>query len=198
MTLPLADALLLIGLVGACATLLLTDLADLRGRRLGLRRPVAARTEPAPVPPAAAPRAPARRTAVSPLPPAADLLLVDDSAVARAKLRRLFEGAGYRVHLAVDGVEALALLAQGRYAMMVTDLEMPRMDGVALIGTCLAQAATARMPIIAVSAHENLRARFNACRDICGVHRKPWADDILLSHVAALIGTRTVPALATC
>lgn len=133
-----------------------------------------------------------------PLPAAADLLLVDDSAVARAKLRRLFEAAGYQVHLAKDGLEALVLLERGRYAMMITDLEMPNMDGVALINTCLAQPQTAHMPILAVSGHESLRAKFNECRDICGVHRKPWVDDILLSHVAALIGTRQalLPALS--
>jgi CheY-like chemotaxis protein len=124
------------------------------------------------------------------LPHAADLLLVDDSAVARAKLRRLFERAGYSVQLACDGVEALALLQRGRYALMVTDLEMPKMDGVTLINTCLRQPQTARMPMLAVSGHENLRAKFNQCRQICGVHRKPWVDDILLSHVAALVGTR--------
>jgi|JI8StandDraft_1071087.scaffolds.fasta_scaffold129668_1 CheY-like chemotaxis protein len=134
---------------------------------------------------------------IAPLPVAADLLLVDDSAVARAKLRRLFEPAGYQVHLAKDGVEALALLERGRYAMLITDLEMPNMDGVTLINTCLARPLTAHMPILAISGHESLRAKFNECRAICGVHRKPWVDDILLSHVATLVGTRQplIPAL---
>lgn len=124
------------------------------------------------------------------LPPAADLLLVDDSAVARAKLRRMFEGAGYQVHLASDGVEALALLEKGHYSMLITDLEMPNMDGVTLINTCLGRPQTAAMPILAISGHESLRAKFNECRDICGIHRKPWVDDILLSHVATLVGAR--------
>lgn len=124
------------------------------------------------------------------LPRVADLLLVDDSAVARAKLRKLFEQAGYQVHLACDGVEALALLEKGRYGLMVTDLEMPNMDGVTLINTCLDRPQTARMPILAVSGHESLRAKFNECRNIAGVHRKPWVDDILLSHVATLVSTR--------
>lgn len=123
------------------------------------------------------------------LPRVADLLLVDDSAVARAKLRKLFEQAGYQVHLACDGVEALALLEKGRYGLMVTDLEMPNMDGVTLINTCLDRPQTARMPILAVSGHESLRAKFNECRNIAGVHRKPWVDDILLSHVATLVST---------
>jgi CheY-like chemotaxis protein len=124
-------------------------------------------------------------------PPAADLLLVDDSAVARAKLRRLFEAAGYQVHLARDGLEALALLDKGRYALMITDLEMPNLDGVGLISACLGQPSTAAMPILAISGHENLRAKFNECQAICGIHRKPWIDEVLISHVATLVGARS-------
>ena len=120
----------------------------------------------------------------------ADILLVDDSAVARAKLRKLFEPAGYQVHLARDGVEALAMLDRGRYALMITDLEMPKMDGVTLINACLDRPLTARMPVLAISGHESLRAKFNECRRVSGVHRKPWVDDILLSHVAALVSAR--------
>jgi CheY-like chemotaxis protein len=129
-------------------------------------------------------------SASPPLPTAADLLLVDDSAVARAKLRKLFEAPGYSMHFANDGVEALALLKQGRYALMITDLEMPNMDGVALINASLANPQTARMPILAITGHDHLRAKFNECKDICGIHRKPWVDDILLSHVAAIVDKR--------
>ncbi len=142
--------------------------------------PVVTRTRPprpTPLPPA-------------PPPPAADLLLVDDSAVARAKLRKLFEAAGYRVHLASDGVEALALLDKGDYRMLITDLEMPNMDGITLINACRARPQTARMPMLAITGHESLRAKFNECRDVAGIHRKPWVDDILLSHVATLVGAR--------
>jgi CheY-like chemotaxis protein len=127
-------------------------------------------------------------------PPAADLLVVDDSAVARVKLRRLLEGAGYHVHLASDGAEALAMLLVGRYALMLTDLEMPNMDGATLIDHCRRLPHSAQMPILAITGHENLRVKFNECRRISGVHRKPWIDDILLSHVAALAGSRLRPA----
>lgn len=154
-----------------------TTAADVRG----MQAPAAAKVATVPPGPVHAP----------PAAPAADLLLVDDSAVARAKLRRLFEAAGYRVHLASDGVEALALLEKGDYRMLITDLEMPNMDGIALINTCLARSQTARMPILAISGHENLRAKFNECHDIAGIHRKPWVDDLLLSHVATLVGTRS-------
>ena len=183
------------GLVGGLAVFLMTSRRPASQESAAPARP--ART------PAAERRAPARlaldalvqRWTVRPpcaptLPRAADLLLVDDSAVARAKLRRLFERAGYEVHLACDGVEALALLGKGSYAMMITDLEMPNMDGVTLINICLDRPQTAHMPILAISGHEGLRARFNECRDIAGVHRKPWVDDILLSHVATLVSAR--------
>jgi len=119
---------------------------------------------------------------------AADLLLVDDSAVARAKLRRLFATAGYEVQLARDGVEALALLQKGRYRLMITDLEMPNLDGVELICTCQAQAHTASMPILAITGHDDLQARLNDCQEICGIYRKPWIDEDLTSHVALLLG----------
>ena len=167
-----------------------------RRRRSGARGASAAagtlRIEPRLHPAGAQPTSPAPRSAA--LPRAADLLLVDDSAVARAKLRRLFEGAGYHVHLANDGVEALTLLDQGRYALMVTDLEMPNMDGPALIDACRGRAHTLRMPILAITGHESLRAAFNDCRDISGIHRKPWIDDILLSHVGTLAGLRSARA----
>ncbi|MEO7853954.1 MAG: hypothetical protein ABIR94_17130 [Rubrivivax sp.] len=46
------------------------------------------------------------------------------------------------------------------------------------------------MPVLAITGHEGLRAKFNECRDACGIHRKPWVDDVLLSHVAALVVSR--------
>lgn len=192
MALPIEDTLLLILVAAAMSASLLGDLAGLLKRPP--RRGGGASTSAAA---ATAAVAVARKAATPVLPNAADLLLVDDSAVARAKLRRLFEAAGYRVELANDGIEALAKLHAGSYAMMITDLEMPNMDGVELINTCLRQPLIARMPIIAVSGHENLRAKFNECRNIAGVHRKPWSDEVLLSHVAALVGTRVAPARAT-
>ena len=188
MPLPVLDALLLtLVVVSACALIVGDFSASWNVRKLGKLKKLLPRdvVEPAAQP---APRLP---SPPSLLPKVADLLVVDDSAVARAKLRRLFAGAGYQVHLAQDGVEALALLEAGRYALMVTDLEMPRMDGIALINECSRQPQTACMPIIAVSGHENLRAKFNECRVVAGVHPKPWFDDVLLSHVAALIGART-------
>ena len=146
----------------------------------------------------AAPVAPSAPADARPL--VADLLLVDDSAVARAKLRRLFEPGGYRVQLARDGVEALELLDKGRYRLMITDLEMPRLDGVALIGECQRRSTTAAMPILAITGHDDLQNRLDECHEICGIYRKPWIDEDLVSHVASLVsrpGLRAADALTS-
>ena len=153
---------------------------------------VAAALSPAPAPAPAPATAAATPQAARPCKPtsvarAADLLLVDDSAVVRAKLRRLFEPAGFTMALARDGVEALALLDQGRYALMVTDLEMPNLDGMGLIRALQAQPAHADMPILAITGHDNLQAQLHQLKAVTGIYRKPWVDDDLLGQVQALV-----------
>jgi CheY-like chemotaxis protein len=162
-------------------------------------RPAAATPGPA-QPPQATAAAPALPPAPVAPPPAAavplqaDLLLVDDSAVVRAKLRRLFEPAGYRVALARDGAEALVLLGQGRYGLLVTDLEMPQLDGLGLVRATLALPTAAAMPILAITGHEDLQAQLNQLQAVAGIYRKPWIDEDLLSHVQALVQPSGVPA----
>jgi CheY-like chemotaxis protein len=163
--------------------------------------PVAAAAQGPAVPQTAADTAPSPDQAQAPapapaLPLLADLLLVDDSAVVRAKLRRLFEPAGYSHKLAHDGAEALALLAQGRYAVMVTDLEMPRLDGVGLIRATQALPACAGMPILAITGHDDLQAQLSQLQAVAGIYRKPWIDDDLLGHVQALVQPSLRPELA--
>ncbi len=150
---------------------------------------------PAPVPVQLAPPTTTVAAAPAPAPcaapaatkPGADLLLVDDSAVVRAKLRRLFEPAGYSVALARDGQEALALLATGRYGLMLTDLEMPRLDGLGLVRACQAMPALARMPILAITGHDDLQQQLNQLQAVHSIYRKPWRDDDLLADVQSLL-----------
>lgn len=135
--------------------------------------------------------APARAAATQPaaLAPATNgvrLLLVDDSAVARAKLRRLFEAAGYTVDQAGDGLDALDLLGKGRYALMITDLEMPNMNGIELIAAVTGSLDTEDMPILAITGHDDLQAKVHECQGLFGIFKKPWNDRELLRRVDAL------------
>ena len=114
------------------------------------------------------------------------LLVVDDSAVARAKLRRLFEPAGYTIDQASDGLEALDMLGKGRYALMITDLEMPNMNGIELIAAVTGSLETEDMPILAITGHDDLQAKVHECQGLFGIFKKPWNDRELLRRVEAL------------
>lgn len=134
-----------------------------------------------------APGAPSRPPAVEG--PAA-LLLVDDSAVARAKLGKLFQSAGYHVTLAKDGVEALECLAEQRFQLLITDLEMPNKDGFELIAAVQGSIETEDMPIIAITGHEEMQARVHQVQGLYGIFKKPWNDRELLKRVETLVQLR--------
>jgi PleD family two-component response regulator len=63
----------------------------------------------------------------------AQILTVDDSASVRMAIRIALSGAGYSVAEAGNGLEALAKLQAGHFDMVVTDLNMPQMDGLTMI-----------------------------------------------------------------
>ena len=128
------------------------------------------------------PLAPSLATAAS----GVRLLVVDDSAVARAKLRRLFEPAGYSIDQACDGLEALDMLGKSRYALMITDLEMPNMNGIELIAAVTGSLETEDMPILAITGHDDLQAKVHECQGLFGIFKKPWNDRELLRRVEAL------------
>lgn len=61
------------------------------------------------------------------------ILVVDDSASIRDMVSFTLESAGYDYHVAVDGVDALEYASDNTVSAVVTDLNMPRMDGIRLI-----------------------------------------------------------------
>ena len=67
----------------------------------------------------------------------ASILVVDDEASSRRILRLGFENAGYEVETAADGQEALGKLREGRFDVLITDVNMPRMDGQELCSAIL-------------------------------------------------------------
>ncbi len=114
------------------------------------------------------------------------ILVVDDSAVARAKLAKLLETAGYRVELAKDGLEAMEKLNLEFFAVLLTDLEMPNMNGLELIAAVQGSMETEDIPIIAITGHDELQARVHDYQGLFGIFKKPWNDRELLKRVATL------------
>jgi CheY-like chemotaxis protein len=146
---------------------------------------------------------------IEPRPPAVDdaplptahgpaVLIVDDSAVARARLSKTLQGAGYRVETARDGLEAVQALSRQSFAVLLTDLEMPNMNGFELIGWV--QAIAGDLPVIAITGHDELQARVHQLSGLYGIFKKPWNERELLRRVevlAALRKPRAVPAVGT-
>ncbi len=116
----------------------------------------------------------------------ANLLVVDDSAVPRAKLRKLFEAHGYEVVTANDGVQALEAIAKTRFSVVITDLEMPHMDGFELIAAIQGSMDTEDIPVIAITGHEEMQARVHNIQGLYGIFKKPWNDRELLKRVDVL------------
>jgi two-component system chemotaxis sensor kinase CheA len=82
------------------------------------------------------------------------VLLVDDSLVTREMERRLLEDAGFEVAAAVDASEALSRLGEENFDCVVTDIEMPRMDGFALTAQLRGMEQFAHLPIVVVSTRD--------------------------------------------
>ncbi len=80
------------------------------------------------------------------------VLIAEDSITSRMLLKNILESAGYDVTTAVDGAEAFASLRSEDFDVLVSDVEMPRMDGFELTERVRADARLAQLPVILVTA----------------------------------------------
>lgn len=91
--------------------------------------------------------------------PAKSVLVAEDSITSRMLLKGILESAGYRVKTAVDGMEAFTLLRSERFDVVVSDVEMPRLNGFDLTARIRADRALAELPVILVTALESREDR---------------------------------------
>jgi CheY-like chemotaxis protein len=84
----------------------------------------------------------------------ATILIVDDEEPVRAFLAMLLQAAGYRVLLAIHGVQAMNLIHEERPDLVISDIMMPVMNGVELCRGLKAGAETMSIPVILMSAAE--------------------------------------------
>ena len=110
---------------------------------------------------AALPLAPARQPSAE-KPGAAErqsILVVEDSITSRSLLKNILESAGYRVTTAVDGADGYTTLKTGTFDLVVSDVEMPRMDGFDLTAKVRANKQLAELPVVLVTALESREHR---------------------------------------
>jgi len=90
---------------------------------------------------------------------AKSILVVEDSITSRMLLKGILESAGYQVKTAVDGVEGFTTLRTARCDLVVSDVEMPRMNGFDLTAKIRADKKLAELPVILVTALETREDR---------------------------------------
>lgn len=99
-------------------------------------------------------------------------LVVDDSMLVRCTVCRFLEERGYTVETATNGTEALQVITRVQPDLIVTDMQMPKMNGSELITALKSKPETAAVPIIVVTgrasgfAEGDKRANFAVSKDI--------------------------------
>jgi two-component system cell cycle response regulator len=92
------------------------------------------------------------------------VLVVDDSDVTRAVLARTLRSAGFEVLEARDGVEGAVLALRERPDVVVTDLEMPNLDGFPLLRLLKSDPVTAHIPVLVLTAESGVASRYWSLR----------------------------------
>jgi DNA-binding NtrC family response regulator len=116
------------------------------------------------------------------------VLVVDDDAALRYMLREALDEADLEVELASDGQEALDRLQKGRYDLVLSDLRMPRVDGLALLAASRALHPAPRL--ILMTAHGSERLAVDAMKQGAWDYlRKPFELDELRAVVNRAVET---------
>jgi chemotaxis protein histidine kinase CheA/ActR/RegA family two-component response regulator len=117
-----------------------------------------------------------------------DLVVADDSLSVRRAIEQLFTDHGFRVRGARDGLEALDLVKARRPALLLVDLEMPRMNGLDLTAYLRSQDDTRALPVVMVTSRTTETHRRLAIEaGVDEMMTKPFPDDVLLNAVLRLL-----------
>ncbi len=118
------------------------------------------------------------------------VLVVDDSLTVREVERRLLENRGYEVTVAVDGMDGWNDLQSSHFDLVVTDIDMPRMDGIELVKRIKGSGPTASMPVIIVSYKDQDEYRAQGLHAGASYYltKSSFHDETFVSAVRDLIG----------
>lgn len=121
------------------------------------------------------------------------ILLIDDSLSIRKFVGRMLESAGYKVDTAVDGEEGLRKASAQNYRLILTDLEMPKLNGYEVIQGLRSRAQTQQTPIIVMTTragdkHRQMALNIGASSYIA----KPVEERALIQEVERWIGKESV------
>lgn len=121
------------------------------------------------------------------------ILVADDSITVRQVQKQLLEGAGYEVHLAVDGMEAWNAARLGEFDLIVTDVDMPRMTGIEFVHRLRQEPHLSSLPVIIVSYKDREQDRLAGLEVGANLYltKSSFQDESYLNGVLDLIGEAT-------
>jgi len=118
------------------------------------------------------------------------VLVVDDSLTVRELERKLLDNAGYEIEVAVNGMDGWNTVRSGRFDLVITDVDMPRLDGIELVTLMKEDPSLRSVPVIVVSykdGAEDQRRGLEAGADYF-LSKGSFHDETLLRAVVDLIG----------
>lgn len=118
------------------------------------------------------------------------ILVVDDSLTVREMERKLLVGRGFEVDIAIDGIDGWNVVRSGDYDLVITDVDMPRMDGIELVNLIKKDLNLHKLPVMIVSYKDRPedRARGLAAGADYYLTKGSFHDETLLDAVSDLIG----------
>jgi two-component system, chemotaxis family, chemotaxis protein CheY len=119
----------------------------------------------------------------------ANILTVDDSASIRMTIRIALTNAGYGVTEAVDGLDGLNKMKSGTFDMIVTDLNMPNMDGLSMIRALRQLPAYMGTPVVFLTTESDAELKQQAkAAGATGWLTKPFEPDSLIKITRKVLG----------
>jgi two-component system sensor histidine kinase and response regulator WspE len=118
------------------------------------------------------------------------VLIVDDSLTVRELERKLLGNRGYEVEVAVDGMDGWNALRAGQFDLVVTDIDMPRMDGIELVSLITSDPNLKSVPVVVVSYKDREQDRRRGLEAGAAYYltKGSFHDETLLQVVVDLIG----------
>jgi two-component system sensor histidine kinase and response regulator WspE len=118
------------------------------------------------------------------------ILVVDDSITVREMERKLLENKGYKVDVAVNGMDGWNAVRSGDYELVVTDIDMPRMNGFELTTQIRSFTKLKQLPVIIVSYKDREEDRIQGLEAGANYYltKSSFHDSTLLKAVIDLIG----------
>lgn len=118
------------------------------------------------------------------------ILVVDDSITVREMERKILENKGYKVEVAVNGIDGWNAVRTGVYHLIVTDIDMPRMNGIELVNQIKSNPNLKSLPVIIVSYKDREEDRLRGMEAGANYYltKSSFHDNTLLQAVIDLIG----------